>query len=155
MSCGLPNRHTGRIHRDEPTPTGLCSTSVLCRITARRSIGGIASGEAHRIQVTVPGSALDPRVDPPAPPGIEIRRGPPLHPEEIVVLPSGLRVTSVARTLIDLAEELSADELREAFAAARDRGLLDMEAVHRSRARVEWRPSLAMLDTVIAEFEDT
>jgi hypothetical protein len=71
------------------------------------------------------------------------------------VLPSGLRVTSVARTLIDLAEELSADELREAFAAARDRGLLDMEAVHRSRARVEWRPSLAMLDTVIAEFEDT
>jgi hypothetical protein len=29
-----------------------------------------------------------------------------------------------------------------------------MEEVRRSRARVEWRPSLAMLDTVIAEFED-
>jgi hypothetical protein len=28
-----------------------------------------------------------------------------------------------------------------------------MDALRRSRARVEWRPSLAMLDTVIAEFE--
>jgi hypothetical protein len=125
----------------------------LSRSTGRRSIGGIASGEAHRVDVTVPGSALDPRLEGPAPPGIAIHRAPPLHPEEVVVLPSGLRVTSVARTLIDLAEELSADELREAFAAARERGLLDMGAVHRSRARVEWRPSLAMLDAVIAEFE--
>ena len=70
-----------------------------------------------------------------------------------MVLPSGLRVTSVARTLVDLAEELSTNELREAFAAARGRGLLDMSAVHRSRARLEWRPSLATLDTVIAEFD--
>jgi hypothetical protein len=59
----------------------------------------------------------------------------------------------VARTLIDLAEDMSRDELRGVFANARRRGLLDMEAVHRSRARVEWRPSLAMLDSVIAEFD--
>ena len=70
-----------------------------------------------------------------------------------MTLPSGLRVTSVSRTLIDLAEDLTADELREYFAAARARGLLDMDAVRRSRRRVEWRPSLAMLDEVIAEFE--
>ena len=70
-----------------------------------------------------------------------------------MTLPSGLRVTSVSRTLIDLAEELTADELREAFAAARSRGLLDMDAMRMSRMRVEWRPSLAMLDEVIADFE--
>ena len=70
-----------------------------------------------------------------------------------MTLPGGLRVTSVARTLIDLAEVLTADELREAFAAARERGLLDMDEVRRSRARVEWRPSLAMLDAVIDEWE--
>jgi len=70
-----------------------------------------------------------------------------------VTFPSGLRVTSVSHTLIDLAEEVTADELREYFAAARARGLLDMEALRRSRMRVEWRPSLAMLDEVIAEFE--
>jgi hypothetical protein len=28
-----------------------------------------------------------------------------------------------------------------------------MDALRRSRLRVEWRPSLAMLDEVIAEFE--
>lgn len=105
------------------------------------------------IHVTVPGSSDDPRGQPPAPEGIEIHRVPWLHPEDVVTLPDGLRVTSVARTLIDLAEEMSRDELREVFATARRRGLLDMDALRRSRARVEWRPSLAMLDSVIAEFE--
>ena len=32
------------------------------------------------------------------------------------------------------------------------RGIVTMEAVLAARARVEWRPSLAMLDEVIAEF---
>jgi hypothetical protein len=49
---------------------------------------------------------------------------------------------------------MTPDELREVFAVARARGLLDMAALRRSRARVEWRPSLAMLDGVIKEFED-
>jgi hypothetical protein len=82
-----------------------------------------------------------------------MHRVPHLHPEDVVTLPNGLRVTSVARTLIDLAEDMSRDELRDVFVTARRRGLLDMEAVRRSRARVEWRPSLAMLDSVIAEFD--
>ena len=101
----------------------------------------------------MPGSAADPRLEPDPPAGVRIHRVPALHPEDVVTLPSGLRVTSVARTLIDLAEVMTRDELREAFATARARGLLDMAAMARSRARVEWRPSLATLDTVIAEFE--
>ena len=72
-----------------------------------------------------------------------------------MTLPSGLRVTSVARTLIDLAEDMTQDELRDAFAIARDKGLLDMDALRRSRERVEWRPSLRMLDVVIEEFESS
>ena len=113
----------------------------------------IAQHDHHDIDVTVPGSSRDPRSDAAAPPGIRIHRSPSLHPDDVVTLPSGLRVTSVSRTLIDLAEDVTADELREYFAAARARGLLDMDAVRRSRRRVEWRPSLAMLDEVIAEFE--
>jgi hypothetical protein len=35
---------------------------------------------------------------------------------------------------------------------AREIGLLDSKALRSARARVEWRPSLAMLDQVIAEF---
>jgi hypothetical protein len=105
------------------------------------------------IDVTVPGSGRDPRLEDPAPDGVTIHRVPALHPEDVVTLPSGLRVTSVSRTLIDLAEVLSRDELRDAFTAARERGLLDMDALRRSRDRVEWRPSLAMLDAVVQEFE--
>jgi hypothetical protein len=43
-------------------------------------------------------------------------------------------------------------ELRACFARAREIGLLDPEALRAARARVEWRPSLAMLDEVIDEF---
>jgi len=103
--------------------------------------------------VTVAASQRDPRDEPPAPEGVRVHRVPSLHPEDVVTLPSGLRVTSVARTLIDLADEMTREDLIETFAAARRRGLLDMDALRRSRARVEWRPSLAMLDSVIAEFE--
>ncbi|MGI8622836.1 MAG: hypothetical protein ACR2NB_04960 [Solirubrobacteraceae bacterium] len=105
------------------------------------------------VHVTVAGSPTDPRLEP-THPGIVIHYAPNLHPEETVTLPSGLRVTSVARTLIDLASEMDRDELRATFERAREMGLLDVDAVHRSRARVEWRPSLEMLDGVIAEFSD-
>jgi hypothetical protein len=87
------------------------------------------------IDVTVVGSPDDPRDEAPAPKGVRIHRVPSLHPEDVVTLPSGLRVTSVSRTLIDLADELTRDELRDAFAAARRRRLLDMDALRRSRAR--------------------
>jgi hypothetical protein len=63
-----------------------------------------------------------------------------------------LRVTSVARTLVDLAECVSVDELRDAFERARQQGLLDLDAVRESAARVEWRPSLVLLNEVISEF---
>jgi hypothetical protein len=104
------------------------------------------------IHVMVPGSADDPRVDTSIP-GIVIHRTPPLHPDDLTVH-KGIPVTSPSRTLIDLAEVMTADELRDCFARARALGLLDPEALRASRARVEWRPSLAMLDEVIAEFCD-
>jgi hypothetical protein len=47
---------------------------------------------------------------------------------------------------------MSAAELRALFARARANGMLDPEALRAARRRVEWRPSLAMLDEVIDEF---
>jgi hypothetical protein len=102
------------------------------------------------IDITIPGSPDDPRTQT-APEGVVIHRVPHLHPDDITTL-HGIPVTTPARTLVDLAEVLAQDELRATFETARRRGLLDMEAVRASRARVEWRPSLAMLDEVIAEF---
>ena len=106
--------------------------------------------DCRPIDVYIPESAEDPRTAIEIP-GVTIRRGPPLHPDDVTTL-NGLRVTSPSRTLIDLAEVVSADELRAAFARARALGLLDPVALSAARARVEWRPSLAVLDEVIDEF---
>jgi len=115
-------------------------------------------GEPYRcpdhepIHVTVPGSADDPRLATSIP-GVVIHRVPALHPDDLTTL-NGIPVTSPSRTLIDLAEVMTATELRAAFGRAKEMGLLDPEALRASRARVEWRPSLAMLDEVIEEFCD-
>jgi hypothetical protein len=101
------------------------------------------------VHVYVSGRPDDPRLCR-EPPGVVARHGPPLHPDDVTVV-DGIPVTSVARTLIDLAEVMDADELRGCFTRARERGLLDLDELAEARARVEWRPSLAMLDDVIAE----
>jgi len=103
------------------------------------------------IHVYVPGRPDDPRRPRDLPDGVVVHHGPPLHPDDVAIV-DGIPVTSVARTLIDLAEVMDADELRDCFAAARERGLLDLDQLAAARARVEWRPSLAMLDQIIAEF---
>jgi hypothetical protein len=105
------------------------------------------------IHITVPGSADDPRELDTSVPGVVIHRTPPLHPEDLTVV-DGIPCTSVARTIVDCAEEMSKDELRELMANAGRKGLLDIDAVRRSAARVEWRPSLPMLYEVIHEFAD-
>lgn len=77
---------------------------------------------------------------------------PELHPDDVVIV-DGLPMTSVARTLIDCAEDATLDELRAMFRRALELGILNMDALDESRARVEWRPSLVMLDQVITEFQ--
>ena len=103
------------------------------------------------IHITVPGNPDDPRALPPAPPGVVIHRVPELHPDDVTVV-DGIPCTSIARTLVDMAEETTRGELRALFARADELGLLDLDAVKASAARVEWRPSLKMLWEVIAEF---
>jgi hypothetical protein len=103
------------------------------------------------IHVTVAGSPADPRGAVTNVPGVRIRHAPALHPDDLTVV-DGIPVTSISRTLVDLAEILPRDELREVFADASRRGLLDMDAVEASYARVEWRASLRMLREVMDEF---
>ncbi len=103
------------------------------------------------IHVTIPGSPDDPRAPRDLPEGVIIHYVPELHPDDICVV-NGLQTTSPSRTLVDLAEVMDARELRECFANASNLGLLDLEELAAARARVEWRPSLVMLDEVITEF---
>jgi hypothetical protein len=103
------------------------------------------------IDVTVPGNPGDPRAPLRDIEGVRVHRTPPLHPDDLAVV-DGIPVTSVSRTLVDLAEVMQPDELRQVFANAKAKGLLDMDALEASYARVEWRPSLRMLREVMDEF---
>ena len=108
-------------------------------------LGEAPSAENHApIDVFVAGSADDPRTAASIP-GVAIHRGPPWHPDDVTTH-DGIPITSPSRTLIDCAEFMTAAELRATFARAQETGLLDPEAIRAARARVEWRPSLAMLD---------
>ncbi len=105
------------------------------------------------IHVTVPRHPGDPREPPPELPGVVVHYVPELHPDDVSVV-NGLPVTSVSRTLIDLAEELGERELRVIWRRALMRGQLDLDAVRASRARIEWRPSLVTVDRLIGELEE-
>ena len=104
------------------------------------------------IDVCIPGNPDDPRDRRDLPENIRPHYEPPLHPDDITVH-DGIATTTPSRTLIDLAEVLSEEELRDAFDKARALGLLDLDELAASRARVEWRPSLEMLDRVIATLD--
>lgn len=103
------------------------------------------------IHITIPGSPDDPRSARPMPPGVIVHYAPALHPDDVDVI-DGIRVTSVSRTLIDCAEDASELELRLMFARAREMGILDLDAMDASLARVEWRPSLPLVRTVVEDF---
>ena len=104
------------------------------------------------IHITIHGDRDDPRSHMEAP-GIIVHRSPPLHPDDVDEI-DGIAVTSLARTLVDLAEISDEDELRSYFMQAHAQGRLDIDALRASADRVEWRPSLPLLYRVIAEFED-
>jgi hypothetical protein len=108
--------------------------------------------EEDPIHVYVPGGSDDPRDGVPSDPDLVIHRGPPLHPDDVAIGPGGIPMTSVSRTLIDLAEVMDADQLRVCFERASELGLLDLDELEASRARVEWRPSLAMFDEILDEY---
>ncbi len=101
------------------------------------------------IHVTVPCGPHDPRIPhPPDPPGIVIHRVPALHPDDMDVV-DGIPCTSLSRTLIDCAEDATPEELRQMLLRAIELGIFDLEAMNASLRRVEWRPSLAMVHTVL------
>lgn len=106
------------------------------------------------IHVAVPASPDDPREYPSDPDGVIVHRVPSLHPDDVTVV-DGIPVTTVARTLIDLAEVMDEDELRECFLTAESKGLLNLNEIKAARGRVEWRASLATLDRILAEFSQS
>jgi hypothetical protein len=103
------------------------------------------------IHITVPGRADDPRVPVEAPPGVVIHQAPSLDPRDVTVV-NGIPTTTVARTLIDLADSVPIEELRPIWRRALARQLVTIEEIEASLGRVEWRPSLPAVRQLLVEF---
>jgi predicted transcriptional regulator of viral defense system len=105
------------------------------------------------IHITIPGCPADPRAVLPDLPGVKVHYVPKLHPDDVTVI-DGIPCTSLSRTLIDCAEDATADELRAMFTRAHEMGVLDLCALEASLGRVEWRPSRYLVRALMREFED-
>jgi hypothetical protein len=103
------------------------------------------------IHITVPGCPDDPRVAMDPPPGVVIHRVPALDPRDVTVV-NGIPTTTLARTLIDLAESEPIEELRPIWRRAFAGGLVTADEIEESLARVEWRPSLPVIRELLVEF---
>jgi very-short-patch-repair endonuclease len=144
----------GRLHREHvgvyvvghlaPSDLGRWNGAVLAcgarsalSLRSAASLFRIRSGEGPAVDVTVPTRNGRRR------PGIAIHRAP--LPERDVVVREGIRVTTVARTLADLAYVLDADGLHRAVREAQYLKLFDLAA---TRAAARRRPSRALDDLI-------
>lgn len=85
-------------------------------------------------------------------PGIELHHAPTLHADDVTVV-EGIPVTTVARTLVDLATVLAPNHLTKAINEAERLRLFDLRAVEEARERVRHRtgPGHARLTAALAE----
>jgi hypothetical protein len=102
------------------------------------------------IHIYIAGREEDPRAPHDLPDGVIAHYGPSLHPDDVATV-NGILCTAVPRTLIDCGEVMDEEELRQCFINALARGLLDWEEFDAARGRVEWRPSLAVVDAIAGE----
>ena len=127
---GGPDRHApqGEVDRLLHRPrSGFAPADAQNRHPCRHTDGvktdrrGPLSSMTEPIHITIPGAPDDPRSGIAPPSGVRIHGVPALHPDDVVMV-DGLPVTSVARTLIDCAEDSSRDELRAMFRRAFEPG---------------------------------
>lgn len=83
--------------------------------------------------------------------GIKVHRVRRLHSEDRTIV-DGIPVTSVARTLLDLAEVVPLRQLKRAFEEAEKLRLLDLRALERLCARSRGRRGVKALRRVVAEY---
>lgn len=120
-----------------------CGEGALLSHRDAAMLWNLRQTDRTAVDVTAPGTRRRRR------PRITMHGGGELHPADRTEV-EGIPVTSVARTLLDLAEVASAEYLRRAYEAAERHELLDMQALNelvtRSNGRRGLPALLALLD---------
>jgi predicted transcriptional regulator of viral defense system len=107
---------------------------------------GVRQDNRARIDVTVPSASARSR------PGIDVHRTTTLEPTDITTV-DGIPCTSVARTLVDLAEVVDRRGVERAVNQAEVLQIFDLRAVHEALARAVGRRGAGVLRAVIAAYE--
>src|SRR3954454_7511830 len=121
-----------------------CGTEALASHYTAGLVYVVLSSSRAFVDVTTPRSRKGQR-------GIRVHRVRTLHPEDRAVI-GGIPVTSVSRTLLDLAEVVPQRQLARAVEEAEKRRLLDLRAIERLLGRSHGRRGVKPLRKVIAEY---
>jgi hypothetical protein len=121
-----------------------CGLDALASHQTAAALLGIRATSRALIDVTTARSRHGQR-------GIKVHRVRRLHPEDRTIV-DGIPVTSVARTLLDLAEVVPLRQLKRAFEEAEKLRLLDLRALERLCARSRGRRGVKALRRVMAEY---
>jgi len=119
-------------------------TAVLSHRSAA-ALWGLRADPATRIDVTVPGSSRKSRGH------IRVHRARRLDPEDVTVI-DGIPVTSLPRTLIDLAAVVYRETLIKVIEASERRELFDLEAIDNAIARVPTGKGVKRLRSALAAY---
>jgi len=121
-----------------------CGPDALLSHRSAAALWGLQSSAASRIDVTAPGRRGRGR------PGIVLHRVGSLHGSDRARR-DGIPVTAVARTLLDLAELVSPNQLGRAFEEAERLRLLDLQSLQAVRDRSPGRRGLRALGGLLVE----
>jgi hypothetical protein len=120
-----------------------CGSGALLSHRAAAALWGLRASARPRIDVTVGRAGR-------GHPGIDIHRVRALHPDDCTVH-DGIPVTTVARTLLDLAEVVRTTEVERAFDEAERLRLLDMRALAAVCERAAGRHGLRVLRPLLED----
>jgi predicted transcriptional regulator of viral defense system len=118
-----------------------CGPGSLLSHTTGAALSNIRRSSSPIIHVTTPNRA--------SPKGIRVHRVRSLHPDDVAVI-DGVTVTSVARTLLDLADVVPRRELVRAIEQAERLRVFDMREIERLLARSNGRRTKALRQAIAA-----
>ncbi|MFL5824518.1 MAG: type IV toxin-antitoxin system AbiEi family antitoxin, partial [Solirubrobacteraceae bacterium] len=121
-----------------------CGPEAVLSHRQAAALHGVRDTARPNIDVTVPGRSRTKR------PGIDIHRATNLTPDDITLV-DNIPVTSVARTLLDLAEVVAQRPLERAFDESEVLEVFDLHAIEDQLARNATRPGAKAVRRVLEE----
>jgi very-short-patch-repair endonuclease len=123
-----------------------CGPHAVLSHKSAAALHGLLRTDQVKVDVTVPGTSRNSR------PRIRVHRTRVLHEEDIATI-DGIPVTSLARTLLDIASVLRPQPLLYAIEEAVRQEVFDLKAVNRAIERTPMRAGVARLQTALGGYK--